>query len=113
MTHYHVKSNTGGVLKDEEFHCLDDLGIAAVALKQDAQSVALDMASGCDRDGCGFCGWCRSAREVPTFSTPASLALVRLEVRLRGISPLIVDNPAGPDLALWVETAPGTAARCA
>lgn len=113
MTHYHVKSNTGNTLKDEELHCVDQPEFATLALVQDLVKLSLSLFDGCDRNECGYCGWCRAARQAQNLTGVAHVA--RIDADLQGASALVVDNPAtGPEgaFALWVETLPGQRGTC-
>jgi len=117
MAHYHVKSNTGGVLRDDQVGCVDEAALATLVLSQKLGQLANDLWDGCDRQGggwsCGVCGWCRAAKQAT--SARAHLPIVtRVAADVFGASEVVIDNPASPanDYAVWMERVPGQRGTC-
>lgn len=115
--HYHVKSNTGGVLRDEQFGCVDEAALATLVLSQKLGQLANDLWDGCDRQSgswsCGVCGWCRAAKEA-TNARAHMPNVTRVATDLFGASEVVVDNPASASHAyiLWMERVPGQRGTC-
>ena len=113
MTHFHVETSTHGLLRDEDQYCLADLDTAVDSLRSDLAKLAVDMTQGCDRDDCGCCVWCTAYRRFADLANdPGTATLSAVEVGLFGRSVHVVQIPAGPAVALWIERVEGTASAC-
>lgn len=112
--HYHVKTNTGGYLNDNEVFCVNTPGLASQTVIREINALAGIVSEGCDRDGCRICGWCRAYRRIKREPAVPKVAgsLLRIDTALDGATARVFDVPAGPDLIVWMEQLESNRAGC-
>lgn len=84
MSHYHVTTHTDQARKDDEIYCVADRRMAAATLIGEVNETALWLMEGCDRDGCGVCGWCRTGRAALTQGSPVDAVAASIATAITG-----------------------------
>lgn len=96
--HYHITSNTYNALNDNEVICVETRHLAGMTVVQETRKLAMWLGEGCDRDGCGYCGWCQSSKLAAREVSPQGAALMaRLALGLHGSYAVAVEAPGAPD----------------
>lgn len=96
--HYHITSETHNALEDNEVICVATRQDAGASLVGELRSLAVWLADGCDRDGCGFCGWCEAYKRAVREAAPEGAALLaRVALGLHGSYAVAIEAPGAPE----------------
>lgn len=112
--HYHVTSHTHGALNDNEVLCVASRADAGSGLVREVRSLVMWLTEGCDRDGCGYCGWCQSAKQAAREVSPEGASLLaQMALGLHGTYTVAIEVPGAPEgLVVTVTEQPDQFADC-
>ena len=112
--HFHAGACRLGQEHDQAHgaHCFGSVEDATQDMLRQVGQIAHETEIGCDRNNCGFCSWCSSARALYRFFGKPFRKITEVEVTMNRHSEWELTTPC-ETIQVWVEVAEGSHETCA